>query len=80
MIDFIEEQKETIHIISVAIDKLHRDLKSAGAIVDLTERNKVIAHFLRDNSTLDTKSDDFVHMINVLLAKKESKVLTIRVV
>lgn len=80
MIQFIERQNETIHIVSAAIDRLHRDWKSAGTIIDLAREHKIVAHFLRDNSMLDAKSDDFVHMINVLLARKETKVLAIRVV
>lgn len=79
MLEFITKQKGKIALVCYAVDRLQRDLKSLAALEELVRSGKIEIHSIRENTVLDENSDDFVYMINALMARRETKVLGKRV-
>ncbi|QED23015.1 recombinase family protein [Candidatus Deianiraea vastatrix] len=80
MLNFIEKSKQKqVALVCYAVDRLPRDLKSLAELESLVMSGKLEIHSIRENTILNEDSDDFLYMINALMARRETKVLGKRV-
>ena len=56
MIDFIRKQKDQVHLIVDAVDRLQRSFKEVPVLEELRLAGKITLHFLREVQVLDKKS------------------------